>query len=185
MVITLVTGPDALPVTMVDAKENLKVSDNNQDQSILRLMRSATDNIELATGQRLITQTWDYYRDCLEEIMRIPYPPLQSVSYVKYIDSNGAWQTLSTDLYTVDTYHFPGRIFRTYNAVWPTVQNTPNCVQIRFVAGYGSAQKVPARFVDMILLDMKRNFEPTEDKYFQNLNDRLDGMILKDRVTWL
>ena len=185
MVITQITGPNALPITLTDAKNNLRVTGADDDQTIQRLMRSATDNIEMMTGQRLVTQTWDLYRDCLSEEMQIPYPPLQSVSYVKYLDADGAWQTLDTSLYTVDTYSFPGRIYRTYAATWPTVQYTPNSVQIRFVAGYGTAQQVPARFVDMILLDMKRNYEPTEDKYFQNLSDRLEGMIMKDRVTWL
>ena len=185
MVLTQVSPPSALPLSLSEAKEELKISDNSFDETLNRLLRSSTDRVEQDTGQRLVTQTWDYYTDCLHEVMRIPYPPLQSVTYVKYLDADGAWQTLSTDLYVVDTDSFPGNIHRAYNATWPTVQTIKNAVNIRFVAGYGAPTAVPPRLIDLILLDMKLNFEATEDRYYSTLSERLEGMIMRERVTWL
>lgn len=185
MVLTQVTGPTSLPVTLTDAKNALRVTATDDDQTIQRLMRTSTDRIERDTGQKLITQTWEFYRNGFEEVMRIPFSPLQSVDSVMYIDSTGSWQTLSSSLYVVDTYSFPGNIHRAYTAIWPVTQYIMNSVKITFKAGYGNAQQVPPRFVDMILLDMKLNYDPTEDRYFQTMSDRLEGMIMRERLAWL
>ena len=117
--------------------------------------------------------------------MRIPFSPLQTVDSIMYIDSVGDWQTLSTSLYVVDNVSIPGNVHRAYSAIWPVTRYIMNAVKITFTCGYGTPQQVPDRFIDMILLDMKMNFEPTEDKYSQTISDRLEGMIMRERLTWL
>ena len=185
MVLTQITKPIALPVTLTDAKEELKITGTDLDQTVRRLMRSSTDRIERDTGQKLVTQSWQFYRNGFEEVMRIPFSPLQTVDSIMYIDSVGDWQTLSTSLYVVDNISIPGNVHRAYSAIWPVTRYIMNAVKITFTCGYGTPQQVPDRFVDMILLDMKMNFEPTEDKYSQTISDRLEGMIMRERLTWL
>jgi len=62
---------------------------------------------------------------------------LQSVTSVKYTDSDGDQSTLSTDDYIVDNDSEPGRIVLGYGTVWPTATLYPsNPIEIQFLCGY-------------------------------------------------
>lgn len=74
----------------------------------------------------------------------LPKPPLQSVTSIKYIDTDGAQQTLDPSLYIVDTASEPGRLTPAYGQTWPTIREQANAVEIVFVCGYGLAAAVPA-----------------------------------------
>ena len=185
MVLNQITPPSYLPLSLSEAKNDLKISTNADDDRIQRIMRTSIDTIETFTGKRLITQTWDYYFDYFCDEIKVPYPPLQSITYIKYKDTSGAWQTLSTSVYDVDTFSVPGKVYRAYNATWPSIQEVQNAINIRFIAGYGSVSDIPERFIDAILLDMKMQMNSVDPAYMQTLMDRRDALILKDRIIWL
>ena len=72
------------------------------------------------------------------------YPPLSSVTSIKYYDTDETVATFSSSNYIVDTHSEPGRIELQYSEVWPsTVLRPINGVEIIFVAGYGAASAVP------------------------------------------
>jgi hypothetical protein len=75
--------------------------------------------------------------------IEIPFPRLQSVDYVKYLDTNGVRQTLDPTLYIVDAVSEPGIIAPAYDTFWPDSRSVPNAVQIGFTCGYGLAAAVP------------------------------------------
>lgn len=66
----------------------------------------------------------------------IPLPPLQSVTSVKYLDTDGVQQTLDPATYVVQKGE-PSHIVLANGATWPSVLLMPEAVTIRFVAGYG------------------------------------------------
>lgn len=86
-----------------------------------------------------ITQTWDWWLDDWPDSpFLVPISPLQSVSHIKYYDTDDSENTFSTDYYMVDTYSDPGRISLKYGESYPSTTLRPiNGVVIRFVAGYG------------------------------------------------
>lgn len=139
---------DLLIVTVAEAKEHLKIptTETGEDTYIQNLIKAAVATVETITNRRLITQTWDYYLDqfpCENEI-EIPYPKLQSVTYVKYLDTDGVLQTLGTDIYEVDSNGLVGQIVLLPGQLWPYTQyQRKNTVTIRFVCGYGNASAVP------------------------------------------
>lgn len=69
----------------------------------------------------------------------LPKCPLVSITSIKYDDLNNVEQTLASSNYFADTASLPGRIRFTANATLPSVYDKPNCVRIRYVAGYGAA----------------------------------------------
>jgi uncharacterized phiE125 gp8 family phage protein len=70
--------------------------------------------------------------------MRIPKPPLQSVSSIKYKDDDGTETTWSASGYIVDTDSEPGRVVLAYGESWPSVTLYPAApIQVTYVAGYG------------------------------------------------
>lgn len=142
--LNLVTAPLIEPITVNDVKLHARVTGLQDDQVIASLIPAARrllDGRDSWLGRALITQTWDYFLPafpCCGEI-RIPLPPLQSVTSVKYYDAAGALQTLPPADYVVDTYAQPGRIVPAYGVSWPSTRSyLPNAVEIRFVAGYGA-----------------------------------------------
>ena len=57
---------------------------------------------------------------------------------IKYIDVNGAEQTLATTEYEVDIYSETGRVVLANGKSWPSTKTTLNAVKIAFTAGYGA-----------------------------------------------
>jgi uncharacterized phiE125 gp8 family phage protein len=109
--------------------------------SFIKTARLAAENI---TRRALITQTLELVLDAFPPAgIFLPLPPLQSVTSVKYIDEDGVEQTLSTDLYDVDTDSEPGKVVLESGESWPTTYDQVNAVRVRYVAGYGAASAVP------------------------------------------
>lgn len=70
----------------------------------------------------------------------LPYPPLQAVTQVQYVDTNGNTQTLASNQYQVDNTALVGRIAPAYSLVWPvTLIGQYNAATITYTAGYGAA----------------------------------------------
>jgi uncharacterized phiE125 gp8 family phage protein len=93
----------------------------------------------------------------------IPFPRLQSVDAVKYIDASGVTQTLDPSAYVVDSISEPGVLTPAPGTYWPDTQNRTNAVQISFTAGYGDASDVPAGIKAWILLRVGSLFENREE----------------------
>lgn len=158
MALKLVTPPTIEPISLVEAKRNLRVDHDDDDATIAFLITVATQYVDARSGwhgDALITQTWQLVLDqfplpspsccCLPvtpsgvppAALEMPFPPLQSVTSIKYIDQNGAQQTMPALDYTVDTTSKPGRIIPV--TAWPTTKAVANAIEIEFVAGYGDA----------------------------------------------
>lgn len=154
-----VTPPAEMPVTLAEAKDHLRVLTGAEDGLITGLVAAATQHLEGRSGilgRALVTQTWDMRLDCFPRRVggriELPMPPLQSVTWIKYIDGNGDEVELPTSEYVVDAQHMIGRVRPAYGLQWPTALDDEGAVRIRFVAGYGGAAAVPVPIKQAILL---------------------------------
>ena len=118
---------------------HLKVDDDADDALITSLITAAREWSEGYQGRAYIEQTITAKLDCFSDIIRLPQAPLISVTSIKYIDSNGTTQTLSSTYYNVHTNAEPGFIELAYNMSWPSVRNVKHAVEIVYKAGYGTA----------------------------------------------
>lgn len=148
----LVTLPSAEPVTLSEAKAHLRVTASDEDSLISALTTAARDWAENFTQRAIMTQTWDYLIDAFADEIELPLPPLQSVTYVKYLDADGVEQTLASTEYTVDTAADRGVVRLAYNKTWPVTRAQANAVTIRFVAGYSATNPVPGAIKAACLL---------------------------------
>lgn len=163
MPLVLVTKPGKEPVSLEMAKEHLRVDDNDSDGYIGTLIFVARQYAEHYLRRALITQTFDYYLDGFSNAMEIPRGKLQSVTHVKYIDTNGDTQTLASSVYSVNTYADPGIVELGYSQSWPSVRDVSNTVNIRFVCGYGTDQEdVPEAIRQAILIHISTLYENRE-----------------------
>lgn len=142
MPFVLYSAPASEPITTAEAKTHLRVDISDDDTYIDTLVSAARQYVEQHTRRALITQTWDLWTDDFPDGDALPLgmAPLQSVTHVKYVDNTGATATMTATDYVVDSYDEPGKIVLKGSAAWPsaTLQEV-NGVNVRFVAGYGTA----------------------------------------------
>lgn len=167
MALTLITAPSVEPVTTAEAKAQVRVDINDDDTLIAAQIVAARIKAEGFLRRALVTQTWELVMDAFpgDRALEIPLPPLQSVTSIKYTDSNGNESTFSSGDYIVDTDSSPGRVVLKLDASWPgdTLQ-AANGVRVRFVAGYGNAgSDVPQHMRQAILLMIGHWYENREE----------------------
>jgi len=141
MALQLVTPPAVEPVELAEMKMHLRVEHSAEDALILVLIQAAREWCEEFTSRSFITRTWELRLDAWpeERYIELPRPPLQGVTWVKYVDENGVEHTLDASTYVVDAVSVPGRVVLVNNASWPSVALFPaGAVRVRYTAGYGS-----------------------------------------------
>ena len=142
MSLSLVTSPAAEPLSTAQAKAHLHIDGTDEDTYIDLLISAAREFAETFTRRAFITQTWDLFLDAFPtdaEVIGVPLPRLQSVTTLKYSDSDGTQQTWAASNYDVDIKQEPGRIALAFDKAWPDTREVMNAVEIRFLAGYGSS----------------------------------------------
>lgn len=129
---------------------------NTTDDPLLSLfITAARQAAEQELHRYLITQTLDAYFDAFpgyDDDYQIMLPPLQSVTSITYVDTDGDSQTLAANQYSVDAKSLPARITPAYGVSWPSTRDQNNAVTVRFVAGYGVASDVPQCIKNWMLM---------------------------------
>jgi len=149
---TLQTAPTIEPVSLDEARQQLRETGESEDQLITQKVKSARARLEQYLGRAFLTQTWKYTQDEWADVIWLPMAaPLQSVTSIKYYDGAGAQQTLATSVYLVDTQSEPGRILLAPDQVWPTLQaGRPMAVEVVYVAGWTAAELIPAEIIEAL-----------------------------------
>src|SRR5262249_24091272 len=85
----------------------------------------------------------------------LPYPPLQSVSQIDYLDVAGVRRTLPASAYEVITNPRPGLVRQApLGPGWPGTTLAADAVRITYVAGFPSDQlPAPAKQAIMLLVN--------------------------------
>lgn len=162
MSLSLFLAPAAEPLTLQDARRQCLIADSvtDQDPYLEDLIPVVRERAEQATDRALLPQTWDWVLDGfpVEDYLEIPKPPLRTVTWVKYQDMAGAWQTWDPANYLVEAPAGPrglrGRLSLPFAGTWPVVLPQAGCVSIRFEAGYADAAHVPALLKQAMRLDL-------------------------------
>lgn len=160
MALKLITAPTVEPISLVEAKAHLRITESTYDDMIEMLIGAVRQSIDGKDGvlqRALVTQTWDLYLDCFPgHEIRIPLPPLQSITHVKYDDADGNEQTVASVDYTVDAVNEPGWVIHDSASAWPTTFDGVNAVRIRFVAGYPPTTDSPPDLTENVPLPIKQ-----------------------------
>lgn len=152
MNLTLVTPAAVLPVSVSEVSGHCRLdapnaADQTLVESYIRAAAAWAFGFSGWTGRCLTDETFDQTFDCwaltrrgkiLSELPLVR-ATVRSVASVKYIDTNGAEQTLAADQYRLIWRHDQGVIVPAYNITWPTLRDQEASVTVRYVAGYGAA----------------------------------------------
>ena len=147
----LITPPAIEPLTVEEVQQHLRIDGDAEYDLLAAYIRAAREACEAETWRALITQTWETALPGWPSERRIvlPKPPLQSVTWVKYVTEDGTEHTLDSDLYRVDSFAEPGLVILRRDQSWPgETLDVGLPVRVRYVAGYGdTAASVPAGLV--------------------------------------
>ncbi len=165
----MIAPPAMEPFDVGEAKEHLRVDESADDLLIARLILAARQDLDGREGRlmgvALMTQTWDLYLDAfpMNEIC-LPLRPLQEIVSIKYDDTNGTEQTVSSTDYIVDIASYRGRVVLAPGKSWPAARDAINSVRVRFKAGYGNTpEAVPAIYRQAMLLLIGHLYEHRGD----------------------
>ena len=170
----IITQPAYEPISLTEAKKHLRLAVTDadavayiaDDAKITALITAAREYVEAVTRRALVTQTWDGVIDAFPAGLEIPipYPPLQSITSISYLNTDGVAATF-TD-FTADLFANCARL--AYDKSWPEMRPESQ-ITIRFVCGYGTPGTVPASIRQAILLIIGHLYENTEDTVNSNL----------------
>lgn len=154
MGLTLLTAPGEEPITLADAKAQLRVDHTGDDPLITGLIATARQAAEARTGRALVTQKWRQTLDAwpIDGVIELDKPRLISVEAVSYLDSTGTRQTLDPAAYQAVTDTLIGTVQPAYGTDWPACRETPGSIRVDYTAGYGNAAAVPQPIKAWMLL---------------------------------
>lgn len=152
--IKLITPPAVEPVSLLEIKTQLQIdpSDTIYDDQINALLPAAREWCESYQNRAYITQSFELALDDFpcKPMVRLPRPPLQSISSVHYKNHEGISTTWPTTSYGDDTFSEPGNLVRLTD--WPKTNRAVNNVIITYTAGYGEPENVPVTIKQAIIL---------------------------------
>jgi len=190
----LVTAPTIEPVTVVEAKDHLRITTNDEDELVKNLIMTARGYVEDITRRAIMTQTWDLYLDSFPsgDAIVLPFGNLQSVTHVKYTDSDGSQTTMTvTTEYLVETNGTGlGRIVLPYGVSWPTfTAYSSNPIVIRFICGWTTQALVPYQIKAAILMNCSDLYENRGERLItvgQGVTENMvsDRLLASHRLWW-
>lgn len=150
-IIDVVTPPTGFVISIGEMEDHIRWDDASEAGVILGLIKAATEYVQENSGKQLLTATYDVhwrrFPGCWGELV-LPRVPVSSVTSVKYYDTAGTQQTMSSTLYTVNdgSQHASGYIIPAFNEQWPSTYGHDRDVTVRFVCGFGDPDDVPETF---------------------------------------
>jgi len=159
--ITASTGP---PLALRDVQDHLYNYDDDRGPDMIRKLGAATEYCqrEVIGRRQFMPATYDAIMPAFPfDRITLPIPPLKSITSIKYYDSNGTEQTLSSTAYSsVTPTDDPGFVEPAFGEVWPTTRDRADAVTVRFVAGYASRAEVPQSIKEAVLLKTEHLYDP-------------------------
>jgi uncharacterized phiE125 gp8 family phage protein len=174
--IVVTSAPLEYPVDLTELKDHMVIEHTTDDTLIEFHINSVVSYLDPPygiLGRAMVTQTLQYWIEKFPagKILKLPFPPLQSVTTVKYYDSDEVLQTLPSALYTVVTQGEPGYIELDAGESWPVnLSERKYPIQINYIAGYGdNDESVPAGLKRWIMMSVS-------DAYMQREHIGQSGM---------
>ncbi len=130
--------PAVEPVTVAEAKANLRLDHDSEDELLAGLIRAARDEVERSAGLALIDQSWRCAIDRLPPSGRVllrRHPVREIISVTTY-GRDGEASILDPADYQLDSLSRPARL---HFGKRPEKVRAMNGIEIDFHAGFGEA----------------------------------------------
>jgi uncharacterized phiE125 gp8 family phage protein len=171
---TVVTAePASEPVTLAEAKAQCRVDGSSSDTELNIYLKAARIFVEEYTGTKLVSQTALMQARSFCDLVDLPAAPIISVTSVKYLDTDGAEQTLASSVYELVNTGLEPQIRRKINQVWPSIRCASDAVRVAAVVGYSTVPE-PIRAAILLIISSwfdNRNVGPVPDGAYSLLSN--------------
>lgn len=163
MALVTLTPPVQFPVSLDDAKGQIRGTGNAEDDTLQRMIAAATARVESYLRRRLIRQLVELRLDRLAPRLSLPLAPVIEIDEILCEGPDGAEISV------------PGERYRLLNAAegpvvvledgqaWPDHRRRAESVRVRFWAGYGpDPEDVPEDIRHALLMLVGHFFEHRE-----------------------
>lgn len=157
------TAPLGLAVSLAEAKETLRIesADTSLDVTITLSIKAITLEAEHYLNRSLVSQGFRQTLDAFPSAIQLEYPPILSVTSVKYRDSDDVEQTLDPADYLLDSVSEPSYLVPASGTAWPSTYARVNAVMVDYTSGYGiDSTTVPENIKNYILVRLQEQFDP-------------------------
>lgn len=159
------------PVSLATARLHLRLDtmgsppthpDDALVTALITVAREAVENFtELTVAVNTFQLKLDYFADLAIDLGTYP---VNSITSITYVDTNGATQTIPSGDYVLDNFSKPAQIVLAYDKQWPAVRNQPNAVTVTFQAGFTGntspvVNKMPKALEQAMLLTITDLYE--------------------------
>lgn len=106
--------------------------------------------------------------------------PVTPIVAFTYVDPEGATQTLSSSVYSVDYITVPGRVRLAFGQSWPLTREQWNAVTIQYKVGWAAAN-VPSPIKHAIMLQLSAMYEERSPEPIDGIST-LDALLSPYRL---
>lgn len=149
--LTRLVAPSAV-VTLAEAKDALRIYHTRDDDFLTQSIAAAIEYLDGPSGvlgQLLGSQQWAWKTAWFTTPLRIPLGPVATVDSVKYLDTTGVEQTLSSAVYYLFQDARGPYLALVPGQSWPATMGRDDAVTVTFTGGISP---IPAQIKSGILL---------------------------------
>lgn len=182
MILRRVSQGSALPVSLAEAKDHLRVTADSEDMQIAIKLAAAAASIAEMTGRAMQVETWAMSARSFSGLVRLPKSPVRSLDSVKYYDAANVLQTATLSdfmLYQSDDWAY---VEPAQGKSWPIPYAREDAVTITFTAGYTVIPFDLRMAVMMKLADLYTNRGDDEGG---KINAAIEAQIAPHRLGWI
>jgi len=134
----LIKPPILEPVSVEEVKVYAHIDHDVDDSLISSWIRTARILAENYQRRAYFEQQWELSFDDFPTLpILIPRPPLVSIDFIEYYETDNAKTTMALTDFYIDTNHEPGRLAHAYSVIWPSViLREIDSFRIRYTAGF-------------------------------------------------
>ena len=165
MGLKIITAPATEPVALIEAKLHLRVDHSTEDALITALISAAREECEHLLERTIAEQTLELAIDEFPANgIKLPRPPVISITSVTYVDEDGVSQTMASGDYYLDDAQAPAWLLPVYDTEWPGTRAEANAVKVRYVAGYADCPELIRAWILLRVGTLYASREADSDK---------------------
>jgi uncharacterized phiE125 gp8 family phage protein len=165
-------------ITTAELKAHLRVDSSAEHSLIDGFLLAAMDYAQHYAGIAIGVQTVELALDEFPDgPVFLELTPASSIVSVTYYDTAGALQTLSSGLYTTDTYGQDHWLVPAAGTSWPDTYDAVNVVKVRYVAGDATLNRSVKAALMLFVGHLYENRQEATEKALHSLPIGVNALL--------
>jgi len=184
MLLTLDTAATAWPVTLAEARADLRIIGTDEDTLVTAQIATATSVVSEMSGLELTTQVWSMAVASVSGDLALPKVPVQSVGSISYYDADGVSQAAVVTDFHLFKDDFRATLRPKPGKSWPTLQTRDDALTVSFTAGQLTVPPALKQAVLFLVAHLYENREAIAETALSAIPFGVADMVNLHRRGW-